>query len=66
MTVEDMKDLMLCLIEEGKGECEITYRGSDISCDDMCLLEPASNYLNEPDTKKYGGKWGRCNNEQMD
>lgn len=57
MTVEELKDLMLCLIEEGKDDSIVAIRRGDViaefSLDDMLLLSPASDFLCPPEIDRF-------------
>lgn len=57
MTVEELKDLTLCLIEEGKDNSIIAIRRGDVisqfSLDDILLLSPASDFLCPPDIDRF-------------
>ena len=58
MTVEELKDLMICLIEEGKDDSIVAFRKGneivEISLDNMLLISPASNFLCPPDIDRFG------------
>ena len=57
MTVEELKDLMLCLIEEGKeGSIVAIRKGNvivEISLDNMLLIAPATDFLCPPDIDRF-------------
>lgn len=58
MTVEELKDLMICLIEEGKEDHIIAYRKNgvvlQIFLDELFLIAPATDYLCQPDIDRFG------------
>lgn len=58
MTVEELKDLMICLIEEGKDDNIVAFRKGnviiEISLDNMLLISPASDFLTEKDIDRFG------------
>lgn len=57
MTVEELKDLMICLIEEGKDDSIVAFRKGnvivEISFDNMLLISPASDFLTEKDIDRF-------------
>lgn len=57
MTVEEFKDLMICLIEEGKEDSVVAIRKGnvivEISLDSLRLISPASDFLTEKDIDRF-------------
>ena len=57
MTVEELKDLMICLIEEGKENDVIAYRKDgvvqEIALAQLFLISPASDFLCLPDLDRF-------------
>lgn len=60
MTVEELKDLMLCLIEEGRDKdivvVQIFGKVMEIKVDNILLVTPASNFLTTQDLNRFGYK----------
>ena len=57
MTVEELKNVMICLIEEGKDDSIVAFRKGneivEISLDNMLLISPACDFLCPPDIDRF-------------